>query len=715
MLGVSSQRGSLLLGDPAGLLGRITELGPLCEDQRIRQAVESGDPFRVYRALVWARLFKRLPEHRETLDMLVRARRLFARPVKGALFLGTVNGFGATLLGNTDAEPDGTFIALHCLVALFRLPVFPLGGYLVQNLGGGPLRSSWRVYARVPMTLLQWLWSRALAVGVVVAVAVGGYQAFYASRHHDVTVVNALSRPMHVSAGALQRTVPPGSHLTVNLPVGKQAFRALAEDGSEVDAISAEVKSGSDALVWNIAGAAPVYSEAIIYSSKDASSSASEGQPPALFCGQHWVDVPDVDIAFTTPPREVSMPKGQAHLSKLMVNVPPLSAEKQVSLCFNILADQGRLAEAIAFLETSARLNGWKGSDAYNAAYLAMLDNPAQGLALARRLRDADPTNVDANRLYQTAAAQAGVEKEVIEEYRARAAAEPDSPMAQYLALRVDDAEAFAKAEQLLARFPNDSNALRLAVLTRAARSDWAGTLSAWHALADAKAADADVVVDSAVTALVAQGHRGEALTVLENTFEHGEARARFEAAQLFAQVALLEGQGDADRLVKKLAKNAPLAVVRLQAGLPDDGKDVTPTAVFLRAVAVDGALARETGAKLKVTDASRLDAGSWALAYGEAIRVGDQKTADSLARAPLLSGQRRELFNRYVRGEAASLDQLLLPLEIRAAAAFIRSRDASLEARERNELMAQAKRDDWLHSSVSRAMAGWTRSSTAH
>ncbi len=40
-----------MIQDPAGLLERLPELEPLCQDARVRAAVEAGDPFKVYRVL----------------------------------------------------------------------------------------------------------------------------------------------------------------------------------------------------------------------------------------------------------------------------------------------------------------------------------------------------------------------------------------------------------------------------------------------------------------------------------------------------------------------------------------------------------------------------------------------------------------------------------------------------------------------------------------
>jgi len=82
-------------------LHRITELVPLGADPRI-WAVESEDAFNVCRALVWGRVIRRLPAHREALEMLLRNRRLFARPLNQTVFLGmTLNG---SFFAKTEAK-----------------------------------------------------------------------------------------------------------------------------------------------------------------------------------------------------------------------------------------------------------------------------------------------------------------------------------------------------------------------------------------------------------------------------------------------------------------------------------------------------------------------------------------------------------------------------------------------------------------------------------
>ncbi|HYH96980.1 hypothetical protein [Hyalangium sp.] len=193
-----------MIQDPAGLLQRIPELKPLCEDPGVLHAVEHGDPFRLYRALRWARWLGRLRSHRELIDSLLRQRRLFARPLHKNPWLGTVNGFGSTLLGTAEPDSlDGTHIATHCVVALFALPLLPLGAYVVRpGEGSGAFNRSWTLFARVPMGPLPWLWSRALALGVIVLVVLGALQAFQDSRSQDVRLINGVSQPVLVESVA---------------------------------------------------------------------------------------------------------------------------------------------------------------------------------------------------------------------------------------------------------------------------------------------------------------------------------------------------------------------------------------------------------------------------------------------------------------------------------------------------------------------------------
>jgi hypothetical protein len=693
--------------DPEGLLQRIAELRPLCEDDaRLRAAVESGDAFRVYRALVWARLFRRLPQHRETLDALVRRRRLFARPLKGSPYLGTFNSIGASFVGSDEAEPDGSYVTTYAVVVAFVVPLFPLGAYLVQSTGS----RSWRIFARVPLGLVAFCWTRAVALAAIAAVVVGAAGAFHASRFHDVTVVNAFTQPLQVRAGETKVAVGPGARATLNLPVGKQALRAETAEGAELEVLTAEVAAGSRLQVWNVAGAAPVYRQSVIYTSGPSSPDAKEPEP-TVFCGQRWVEQANVDYAFVEAPKSISMPKSQGTVTKARLDVAPVPPGDQVILCAEFLVNQRKAGEALPMLSVQARLDGWQGVATQKATSLAMMIDPARALELATHARDAAPDDLDAHRTYQQAARRAGREAEVRAEYQARAAAEPQSARAQYLALRLaHDPDSGAAAERLVSRFPSDPQALRLALPYRLDSSDWAGVVRAWEALSEREAHAASWALAYPVTALVAQGRPSEATALVERQFAQAEPGDRPSLALLYARVVSLQGRPEPDRLLKQLEKERPRPLLRLEAGLDDDGTERSPLATLLRQVAVDPAAARQAAAELAEADLFGLEQDAWALTYGEAVRVGDEKAATSLARLGHLVGEDRQRFERFVKGEAVRLDGLGLPLQIKAAAALVRSRNPSLSARERGQLLAQARRDDWLRTNVYRAVDGWTR-----
>src|SRR5215813_13254305 len=311
-----------MIQDPSGLLDRVPELRPLCDDARVRTAVEGGDPFAVYRALVLGRLTGRLRAHREAVKTLLGNRRLFAKPMKSGSgpFLGTFNGFGATLMG--ASEKDGaTHIATHVAVAVFYLPLFPFAAYLVEPAQGGPLRRSWRLYARVPLSFGTWLWQRTLSLAALLAIAYGAYGAFYASRHHSLHVVNGLGQPLHLTVGGATLDVPPGGRQVVDLPVGTASGVARTASGLEVDRQEIRIKSGSHTMVWNVGGAAPVYLQAIRYHSDSASARNDEGTPPVVYCGQPVVSVDDVDFRFVEPPISVSMPKSSGVVVKHLLAI----------------------------------------------------------------------------------------------------------------------------------------------------------------------------------------------------------------------------------------------------------------------------------------------------------------------------------------------------------------------------------------------------------
>jgi hypothetical protein len=167
--------------DPAGLLERAPELADLAlAHPSLRRAIERGNAHATYGALWWGRLLGRLKAHRQTVDALLSHRRLFVSPLQRMPVLHTVNGMGAALYGTSDADADGTYVKTHFLVFVF-VPFFPLSQYLVRDADRG-----WYFLGKVPMSAPVRLWNRLVVSGILLALAAGAFEAFHASRHHDV-------------------------------------------------------------------------------------------------------------------------------------------------------------------------------------------------------------------------------------------------------------------------------------------------------------------------------------------------------------------------------------------------------------------------------------------------------------------------------------------------------------------------------------------------
>jgi hypothetical protein len=682
--------------DPAGLLNRITELRILCSDARVARALASGNPFKVYRALFWARLTGRLGAHRRTVEQLLRNRRAFARPLRGKPWLGTLNGFGATFLGSAEAEPDGTRIATHALVLLFAVPLFPLGAYVVSHAGRSGLSTQWRVFARVPLGGLAWAWSRLVSLGIAAAVLAAGQGALHAARHHDLHVVNGFAQPVQVTIGPASFAIPAGGHDRVNLPVGTHTARATA-GGVVVDEAPLEVGTGSDLQIWNVAGGAPVMVRQVSYYSGTPPANAKEPDP-VLHCGERRISLGGIDYEFTEPPRRLSVPKGAGLVTKRVVSIAEEKGADGTLLCGFLLLQKKALPGALAILEQRARASGWAPEPTQRALWGAAQLGLKEEIRIARAARDAHPDDVPVNRTYQDLALDSEEAAAVREEYRRRAQAAPGSPAAQYLHGRLlpDEAQ--------LQRFPDDPHLLRLVTGLRSEREDWPGVDRAWRALRARSAAGAGEMLDVEARALLSQRRPADALRAIEELFSQLEPGARGEAALLYARVAARGGAAGPGRLIDQLDEGErPL--LRAQAGLDSGEEAPSPAILVLRAAASDPRDALTRVAEAGTALLPQLDADTLLLLYGEAMRSGHpaQQVLETLMRG---APEYLEPFRRFVRGELDGAARLRP--QMRAAAELVRSRVKGLPAAERSALRAAALRDDVLGTVVSRAARAW-------
>lgn len=80
--------------------------------------------------------------------------------------LGSVNGFGATLVGQRDHDPEtGTYVTTQCVSLLF-IPVFAIGAYRVAAAPGG----GWYCLGKVPLSKFAKRWNFILVLGILAAI-----------------------------------------------------------------------------------------------------------------------------------------------------------------------------------------------------------------------------------------------------------------------------------------------------------------------------------------------------------------------------------------------------------------------------------------------------------------------------------------------------------------------------------------------------------------
>jgi tetratricopeptide (TPR) repeat protein len=319
------------------------------------------------------------------------------------------------------------------------------------------------------------------------------------------------------------------------------------------------------------------------------------------------------------------------------------------------------------------------------------------------------------HRAYQWVAERTGSLDAVMEEYRARAQAQPDSATAQYLYARLKTGrEGSAAIEQLAQRYPQEPLILRSAIYNRWRSGDWRGTLQAWESLRSLNPLEAVRLSEAEATALVALGRRGEALDQLKQMFASSDPAQRAELAGLYARVAHDQKGAVPDELIAALEAekasepDSKLWGLRAYAGLPMEGAPDWPSLHLMASVGHDPKAALAHAVELRIEEFQAVSDEGWALAYGEAVRTQATDSETVLARAFLLDAASLDVFRRFVRGEAVSIEEAELEPPVRAAARFVRSRNPSLRAEERRQLLEQARQDDWFHGAVSEAMASW-------
>jgi hypothetical protein len=200
-------------------------------------------------------------------------------------------------------------------IRAFTEPRWPLSApQLPADVPPAPVRPSGARPARAPLIVLV----LASLIGTAGAAAF----AFHRLHQNDVFLVNGFSRSLQVTIGPTSVRVSPGQALPVRLPFGRHAALARTEDGRTVEEAELIVESAGATLVWNVAGAAPIMGQQVVYTVRGSLPSAT----PVSFCGRRWLSL-SVDDAFRPAPRTIETQNDFDRLTRQRLYVAPVAPE----------------------------------------------------------------------------------------------------------------------------------------------------------------------------------------------------------------------------------------------------------------------------------------------------------------------------------------------------------------------------------------------------
>jgi hypothetical protein len=705
-----------MLSDPSGILSRIPELEPLAEDPGIRRSIERGDVHGIYRALYWANLLGKVRRHRDVIRLLLARRRLFLAPIRSAPTLFTYNGIGASGYGRDDPDTsDGTYILTHFIVFFF-VPIFPLRQYLVRDAQASRGRA-WTFIGKVPFGPVTFAWNRSIAVAVLATVLAAVASAWQSSRNHQVYIVNETGIPARVEIGGRLLEVRPGGRDTATVHVGRQHVTVASLKGESLESVDMDVRAGNHTSIFNLLGAAPVFVESVTYRPEGAL--ANEHPPdPTVACGARVIDYQGVTDLFVDPPKTIQTSSKSESVTRTHVGV----AAGGAGLCVKYLLSKDRTEEAVELARRAAEATGFEDEPTTLAAgMLRQTKGLGESLAFIARALVARPNAIELHRIYQDVGTAGGAREELLAQYQKKHQEQPDSADFGYLHARLEvPLRAAPITEELVRRFPDHMPSRRAHAYNEYQLRRFEQAVESFRVLRKMATKEWLRQLPHLAGALVAIGRGEEALRELESAFDE-QGADKPAIAELHARVARVVGSS-AEYLFLKLPREVAhdtLVWHRALAGLPvsEDQLAKIEDRPFRDAVDIVLAVrstpdkALELSARASERTLRILDDEVWALMYAEAVRrTGEEKAVQALASANAMRAELTHAVRAFVeegRREPA-LDET--SFELRAAIEFARSRRASVNAAERGDLLASARRDDLLHGPVTAAIDGWGR-----
>ncbi|MDP3154308.1 MAG: hypothetical protein Q8N23_16645 [Archangium sp.] len=689
--------------DPAGLLQRMPELERIAaEDGPVRAALGSGDPFKLYRALRWGSWTGRLKAHQPLVKELLGNRRLFARPLNGTPSLFTMNSAGVGFVGEDERQQDGTYITGHFIVILFKLPLLPLGAYVV---GPGDTTNTYRIFARVPMGGFSWAWSRAAALAAALLVVSGAWGAFQDSRFATVTVANGFRKSIQVEVGGQKATIAPNSTAALTVPVGSQPARALVE-GEVVDEGPIEVASGNDAFIWNVGGVSPLFKYIVNYYAVEP---AWQPEPNLTFlCGQRLVVESNIDFLFREADKSVSMSKGTKVISRTMLSAawrqPGDGSQSACVVQLYMKGDATRLATVVKALRSGGEVEPEEETLPVIAALLTGADEGVWEQAKELHQRRGD--DLDTERAVIWAAEETGHLDELLFDLEARKTTRPDDADLAFLLIRAaPEKQNLATWEAALEKHPEHDGLRRSVEYAAIREGQWERSLAVWRQRLQDEPTAACGDADLAALASVALHQEAEVLGALTDC----PNPMGLDAVVAATRLAMAATQ-DTSPWLARLASDPQRQRARLMAGLPVKDLEHTPlerTARFLTAVHKSGDALFAELPNLPMEEVQGLDAELSVLIWAEAVRRKHSAATTFARRTHLTPSERRALEGFLTAGQPELETRRFSPLT-RAVMYLTRSRAEGIAPTEKERLQKLVRQDAKLSGFVISALDHW-------
>jgi hypothetical protein len=414
-------------GNPVPPLEEIAERegdADLFPDE-VRRLHEQGQGRRARKALLARAKVEPRAERAAKQKAYAEDLRLWAEPVASAPRMYTLNGIGTSLYGKHQAEDDGLHIGTLWFVLLF-IPIWPFASYLVAP---GEESGSFYFLARSPLAPAARRMRKLVAGLVVLSIGAVAWNLTWSSRHADVHVYNGFEQPLVASVAGVERIVAPRqAQVLRGVQTGPVEFAARLVDGSaELERFTHDLGGhGGETIVYNIGGRAVLARRYVRY---------GKGTPPEeqLLPGDPVQALGRIDYPFITPPDTKEVREGGSIQNTVLEAIDGDADVVDVTL---YLADIDRESQALGVARAELQLHPDNARLASVAASYLLAGDPPAGLELARDCRDRAPEVVELHRLFQDLVPE-DQSQQLVEDYEARLAAQPDSAMHHYLMGRI--------------------------------------------------------------------------------------------------------------------------------------------------------------------------------------------------------------------------------------------------------------------------------------